>query len=120
MAALTSLQAYDDPAIGETVVRFYGKFTDDAKAAAQTLLASRKAWALLLLEAVDGGKIDRAAVPAEAVRKMTVHRDERIARLIAKHWGSVEGATTAQMQKQIERLEGVLRAGPGSPYPGKK
>jgi putative heme-binding domain-containing protein len=56
----------------------------------------------------------------EVVRKMTVHRDERITGLVTKHWGSVEGATTADMQKQIARLEGVLHAGTGSPYKGKK
>src|SRR5205807_9194760 len=44
----------------------------------------------------------------------------QISRLVAKHWGSVEGATTADVQKQIARLEGVLHAGTGSPYKGKK
>jgi putative heme-binding domain-containing protein len=120
MAALTALQAYDDPRIGETVVRLHPKWTDDARGVAQTLLASRKAWARLLVEAVDRGGVERAAVPADVVRKLTVHRDERLAALVAKHWGMVEGATTADMKRRIERLEGVLRTGTGSPYPGKK
>jgi putative heme-binding domain-containing protein len=54
------------------------------------------------------------------VRKLSAHRDERIAGLIAKHWGKVDGATTADMQREIVRLEGVLRQGNSSPYPGKK
>jgi putative membrane-bound dehydrogenase-like protein len=120
LAALTALQPYNDAAIGTTVLRLYGGFSDDSRSAAQTLLASRKAWALLLLEAVDAGKIDRATISADVVRKLTVHRDERIARLVSKHWGNVEGSTTAEMQKQIERLTGVLHAGAGSPYRGKK
>jgi putative heme-binding domain-containing protein len=49
-----------------------------------------------------------------------MHRDARITSLVRKHWGDVEGAATAAMQKQLERLEGVLRTGSGSPYPGKK
>jgi putative heme-binding domain-containing protein len=120
LATLTALQQYNDPKIGAAVIAQYGKFSDDARAAAQTLLASRKAWTLLLLEAVDEGKIDKAAVPADVVRQLTMHRDERIARLVARHWGKVEGATTAEMKAQVERLEGILRAGTGSPYPGKK
>jgi len=120
MAALTALQPYDDVAVANTVLRLHGNFTEDARSVAQTLLVSRKAWALLLLEAVDQGKVDRSAIPTETVRKMTMHRDERIASLIRKHWGSVDGATTAEMQKQIEQLEGVLRTGTGSPYKGKK
>ncbi len=120
MAALTALQQYDRPEIGATVLRLYGKFNDDVRDVARTLLASRKVWALQLLEAVDKEQIDRATVPAETVRKLAAHRDERIARLVAKHWGKVEGATTAEMQQEIARLEGVLRGGAGSPYPGKK
>ncbi len=120
IAALTALQPYNDPAIAAAVIRDYAKLTDDSRAAAHGLLVSRRAWAVQLLDAVDAGKIDKATIPPDVVRKMTVHRDDRIARLLRKHWGSVEGATTAEMQKQIERLAGVLRAGKGSPYPGKK
>jgi putative membrane-bound dehydrogenase-like protein len=120
MAALTALQPYDDPAIARAVVRLYGSFNDDARDVAHTLLASRKVWALTLLEAVDRGTIDRAALPVEVVRKLTAHRDDRIARLVAKHWGKVDGATTAEMKQELTRLEGVLRRGNGSPYPGKK
>jgi putative membrane-bound dehydrogenase-like protein len=120
MTALTALQQYDDPTIGTAVVRLYGKFTEDARDVARTLLVSRKSWALVLLEAVDQGKIDRTAIPAEAVRKLTAHRDERLGQLVSKFWGKVEGATTEQMQKDIARLEGVLHGGTGSPYPGKK
>ncbi|HEY7428597.1 MAG TPA: PVC-type heme-binding CxxCH protein [Gemmataceae bacterium] len=120
MAALTALQPYVDLAVARTVVRLYGSFNDDVRDVARTLLASRKAWALALLEAVDRGTIDRAALPAEVVRKLTAHRDERIARLVAKHWGKVDGATTAEMKQELSRLENVLRHGNGSPYPGKK
>ncbi|HEY7153992.1 MAG TPA: PVC-type heme-binding CxxCH protein [Gemmataceae bacterium] len=120
MAALTALQPYDDPAIARTVVRLYGSFNDDVRDVARTLLASRKAWALTLLEAVDRGTIDRVALPVEVVRKLTAHRDDRIARLVAKHWGKVDGATTAEMKQELTRLEDVLRRGNGSPYPGKK
>jgi putative heme-binding domain-containing protein len=120
MAALTALQLYDDAKIGTAVVALYSKFTDAPRSVAQTLLVSRKAWLLALLEAVDAGKLDRTTIPEDVVRKMTLHRDPRITQLVAKHWGNVEGATTAAMQQQIERLEGILRSGSGSPYQGKK
>jgi len=120
IAALTSLQLYNDPKIAAAVIRDYGKLTDDSRAVAHTLLTSRKPWVVQLLAAVEKGKIDKETIPLDVVRKMTVHRDERIGRLVRKFWGNVEGATTAEMQKQIERLAGVLRTGKGSPYLGKK
>jgi putative heme-binding domain-containing protein len=120
MAALTALQPYDDPRIPTTVLKLYPRFPDDVRSVAQTLLTSRKAWALGLLLAVDEGKLDRKTLPVDVVRGITVHRDERITQLIAKHWGAIEGATTATMQQQVERLGSVLRSGSGTPYPGKK
>jgi putative heme-binding domain-containing protein len=120
IAALTSLQLYGNPEVAASVIRHYAKLTDDSRAAAHTLLVTRKAWVTQLLNAVADGAIDKATIPLDVVRKMTVHQDVKIAGLVRKHWGNVEGATTAEMQKQIERLSGVLGTGKGSPYPGKK
>src|SRR5262249_31300958 len=58
-AALTALQPYDDPAVGAAVIGLHDKLTPDARAAAQTLLLSRKGWTQQLLQAVDAGKVDR-------------------------------------------------------------
>ncbi|HEV3004640.1 MAG TPA: PVC-type heme-binding CxxCH protein, partial [Pirellulales bacterium] len=120
MAALTSLQPYDDPRIPLAVIGLYGGMSDDGRSVAQTLLASRKAWARELLQAVEAGKIDAKSVPLDVVRQLTVHRDEQIAAAVARHWGTVAGATTEEMQQQIARLTEVVRAGSGSPYDGKK
>jgi putative heme-binding domain-containing protein len=120
MAALTSLSAYDSPEIGTVVLREYGKFTDDARSVAQTLLVSRKAWALELLAALDAGSIEPRTIPVDVARKLTAHRDERIVAGVKKHWGQLDGATTDQMREQIVRLQDVVRSGSGSPYAGKK
>jgi len=120
MAILTSLQIYDDPALADAILKAYPKFSDDVKAVAQNLLASRRAWSLELLTAVNAKKIPHETLPLDVVRRMTVHRDDRIAQLVNKYWGSVAGATTAEMQQQIEKLGSVLRSGMGDPYQGKK
>ena len=120
MAALTSLQPYNDAGIPAAVLPLYGKFNDDVRSVAQTLLVSRKPWALALAGAVEAGTIDPKTIPVDVVRKLTVHRDERLTSLIAKHWGTIDGATTGEMQQQIARFGGVIRDGAGSPYPGKK
>lgn len=120
IAALAALESYDGPQIAGTVLELYGQFTDDVRSVAQSLLASRKSSTLALLEAVDSGRLDAKSVPVEIVRKITVHRDPRIAQLIAKHWGNIDGATTAEMQLQIARLSETIGASSGSPYSGKK
>jgi putative heme-binding domain-containing protein len=120
LATMTSLQTYDDARIAATVIGLYGKVSDDGRSVAQTLLASRRAWARELLDAVDAGQIDAKSLPLDVVRQLTVHRDEQIAAAVARHWGTVTGATTEEMQQQIARLTDVVRSGSGSPYDGKK
>ena len=119
-AALTALQSYPDARIGTAVVRLYGQLPEDVRSVAQTLLASRKSWALELLQAVQSGKIDRAAVPAVAVRKILLHADKQLTTLVHKLWGDVQGATTAEMRQRIERLTKVIQSGSGNPYSGRK
>lgn len=120
MAALAALQQYDDVKIGTTVLGAYGAFTEDVRSVALSLLASRKSWAGELLAAVNAGRIDRSTVPLDLVRRMTTFRDERIARLIEKHFGTVEGATSEEMQTQIAHYGRIIRGETGDPYQGKK
>ena len=119
-AALAALCLYDEPRIGTTVVAVYPRLADDAQSAAETLLSTRKSWSRELLEAVDAGRVDARRLKPEVVRKMTVHRDPRLAALIAKHFPHIKGATTAEMQAQISRLSSVLKPGGGDPHRGKR
>lgn len=119
-AALTALQSYSEAKIGAEVVRLYGKLPEDVRGVAQTLLASRKAWTLELLQAVDLGKVPPAQVPEGALRKMLLHEDKQLAALVKKHWGTVQGATTEQMRQRIDELSKLLRGTTGNPYAGRK
>ncbi len=119
-AALTSLQIYDQPEVAQEVIAAYAALSPDVREAAQTLLASRAAWTRQLLEAVDAGQVAKDSLPTDVVRQFTIHRDAQIAELIQKHWGSVAGATTAEMQAQIAALLKVVGHGSGDPYAGKK
>lgn len=118
-AILTTLQAYSDPQIAVAVLAQYGNFNEDVRSVAQSLLVSRKNWSLMLVEAVDRGEIAAASLPLDTVRRLTIHRDERLTELIKKHWTHIEGATTGEMQSQIDQYAATL-AGAGDPYPGKK
>ena len=118
-AILTSLQAYPDGRIATDVLRQYGNFNEDVRTVAQSLLVSRKPWALAMVEAVDRSEIPASSLPLDTVRRLTIHKDDHLAQLIQKHWGSVEGATTAEMQALLEQYSTTVTAG-GDPYPGKK
>lgn len=123
-ASLGALSAYNDERIAPAVLGQYTQMNDDLRSVAQGLLVSRKAWAKDLLAAVDQGKIAPASLPEETVRKLSIHKDEAIAGLIKKHFGEVAGASTEEMQAQLEKYLKLLAASTeenpgGDPYPGK-
>lgn len=118
--ALTALQSYDDPQIGDAVAALLGSLPETVRPTALNLLASRKVWARTLLAAIDQGKIAPRTVPIEVVQRILFQRDDQIAGLVEKHFGSIKGATTAEMLAQVDRYKQVLAVGTGSPYNGRK
>jgi putative heme-binding domain-containing protein len=119
-AALGALASYKDDQIGAEVVKLLPHLTGDLRETAESLLTSRRQWSGQLLAAVDAGTVDAKSLPTATLRKLLLHKDDKIAALVRKHWGDVKGETTAQMKKEIERLTGVVGTGTGSPYVGKK
>ncbi len=119
-ATLGALQAYKDDKIGVEVVKRLPRLTGDVREVAESLLVSRREWSQQLAVAIAEKQVPATSVPLTTVRKMLLHRDERIALLIKEHWGEVKGATTEQMRKEVDRLASLVNVGMGDPYPGKK
>lgn len=119
-SSLTALQAFDDLRVGQEVVKALPKIPVGSRLVAETLLSSRKVWALELLEAVDRKDIDPDAISETALRKILLHSDARISELVDKHWGEVAGASTEQMRARIAELKELLAAGSGNPKKGKR
>ena len=118
--ALGALQSYKDDKIGAEVVRLLPAMSGDVREVAESLLVGRREWSRQLLAAVDNGKVTAKSIPLPTLRKLLLHKDDRIAGLVRKHFGEVKGATTAQMQKEIDRFALVVHAGNADPYVGKK
>ena len=120
-AALGALQSYRSEQIDRVVLKMYKSLNGDVRAVADTLLASRPERSLSLLRQVDSGAVPKDLVKLTVVRRMLLHDDPAIKKLVDKHWGVVQGATTEQMKSQLERVSRVMRAaGTGNPYKGKK
>jgi putative heme-binding domain-containing protein len=118
--ALGSLQSYKDDKIGAEVVKLMPTMPGDVREVAESLLVGRREWSRQLLLAVDAGKVSPKSIELPTLRKLLLHRDDQIAKLVNKHWGEVKGATTEEMRKKVDRLASVASTGKGDPYPGKK
>ena len=125
-AILSTFQNYDDPAIADVVLSAYSALGRESIPTAQALLASRPAWALKLAQAVNrrepswpGPVIKPETIPLNIVRKLKQHRNPELQELLEKTWPNTGSPTTAEMEKKIHQLAGVIRSGTGDPYQGR-
>ncbi|HUY90887.1 MAG TPA: PVC-type heme-binding CxxCH protein [Pirellulales bacterium] len=88
-AALRALAAYADERAPEIILRNYAAFNDAESADAILTLASRPAFALALLEAIERGQIPRRDVSAFTIRQLQSMKDDRVNERLAKVWGAV-------------------------------
>jgi putative membrane-bound dehydrogenase-like protein len=119
-AALAALAAYDEHTIADEVIKAYANMSDDVRAAAQSLLVTRRGWASQFLEATLAGTIDAQTVPREIVERLSLLGDSRIDALAIRLFGPVTSSTPAELRVRIDRLGVVIRSGTGVPKPGKQ
>jgi putative membrane-bound dehydrogenase-like protein len=119
-AALAASSAYEDPAIPVEVLKAYSGMSDDVVAAAQSLLAARRAWAAQFLDAISARSIDPHTVPPEVVEKLLLLGDSQIAAQATRVFGPRKPAGSAEFRAKIEHLAASIRAGSGVPKPGKQ
>lgn len=125
-AILTTFQNYDDPAIADVVLSAYPALGRESLATAQTLLASRPAWALKFAQSINskgiswsGFGIKPETIPLNIVRKLKQQRSPELQALLEKIWPNAGRPTTAEMETQIHQLAGLIRSGTGDPYAGR-
>src|SRR5690606_14321427 len=78
-SALAALQNFKDVKIGVDIAGLYPAFSTGVKEDAEALLSSRKEWARAWLEAVEAGKVSPKSIPDVALKKVLLHRDDRLA-----------------------------------------
>jgi putative membrane-bound dehydrogenase-like protein len=118
-AALTALQAFSHGRIADDVLAAYPKMSPDLKGRAQTLLCSRKSWALAFLQAVDAERISPKEVPIEPLRRIARYEDADLNRLVEKHWGKIAPATAGEKTARVRNLNAVIGRGRGDRLAGK-
>jgi putative membrane-bound dehydrogenase-like protein len=106
-AALRALAVYSDEATPRLVLGQYASFTDEEKADAVSTLASRPAYALALLDAIDKGQVPRTDVSAFTVRQMQALKDKAVNERITKMWGVVR-RTSADKREQMSKYKALL------------
>jgi putative membrane-bound dehydrogenase-like protein len=106
-AAIRGLAAYADAETSKRVLAVYADLTVDEKPDAVATLASRKEFALPLLDAVEKKALPRGDISAYAARQMFAHADANLTKRLREVWGEVR-ETAADKQKQLARYKAQL------------
>lgn len=85
--AVRGLAAFDDPAIGQLLVKNYRRFYPAERPAILDTLVSRPSFAEALLGALANGRIDRADVTAVQARQIRAFNNEALTKKLADSWG---------------------------------
>lgn len=86
---LRGLASYSDPQIPPIILEHYASFSDAEKADAIATLASRPAYALALLDAMEKGRVPRRDLSAFTVRQLLAFKDKNLTERLTKVWGSI-------------------------------
>ncbi len=119
-AALGSLQAYKDDTIGRELIALYANLSDEVRAVAQSVLATRLSWSQQFIAAVEAGQIEKRTIDETTVRKLLLHNSPDFARLVKKHFGEPAGRSPEEVRQQIDKLTATIGTASGNPYQGKK
>jgi putative membrane-bound dehydrogenase-like protein len=102
--ALKALATFDHPDTPAAILERYPDLDEVAKQDAITTLASREAWALALLDAIEKEAIPRADLKAFTIAQMQALNSDKLLARITEVWGSVR-STPAERLEQIAALQ---------------
>ncbi|HEX4000719.1 MAG TPA: PVC-type heme-binding CxxCH protein [Pirellulales bacterium] len=105
--ALQGLAAYDDPQTAQVILRIYPRLDAAEKHDAIETLASRPAYAIALLDAVEQHEIPAADISVFTARQLREFKDRKISDKLAKVWGNVR-ESSADKKEQLDHYKSML------------
>ncbi len=106
-AAVRGLAAYPELASAKAILDAYATFTADEKADAVQTLASRPAFALALLDAVERGGVPKLDINTYTARQLLALNDKTVSARLGSVWGTVRPAAATRVA-QTAKLKALL------------
>lgn len=120
-AALTALQRFDNPELGQKLVAGYAKLPKDqeVRPTAIDTLAARKPWAVALVDAVAAKQIPASDIAPEVIERLRLHGDAHIDELLPKVFGRTR-TTPQEKLDEIAKVRKLLEGASGDALAGKE
>src|SRR5262249_4479288 len=101
------LATFKDEALPRLLLEHYASFTDGEKSDVVQTLASRPAYALALLDALEKGRVKRTDVSAYSARQMAELKNKEVTERLTKVWGAVR-STSQEKASQMAKYKALL------------
>ena len=109
--AIRGLAGFDRPEVGEQLLKRYPQLKDAEKLDAISTLTAREKTAVVLVNAVDVGKIDKQDLSEFDIRQLQRYKEPKLKELVNKVFGAIP--TSAERATQIAEMKlRVLAAKP--------
>jgi len=125
-AALSALQRFPMKNVAEALVGSYPRMNTALRQRTRNALCSRPGWSMILLDAVDSGRITQSDLSLDQVRQMASLKDAELSSRVERRWGKIQSSSDEEKQNTLNRLRLVLnpsgaagRSGKGEPTVGK-
>jgi putative membrane-bound dehydrogenase-like protein len=92
-SAIRALAAFKDQDTPALLLKLYPSYSAADKEDVVQTLASRPAWAMILLDGIEKGQLARSDVSVFVARQMQGLKDKQVADKLAKVWGQVKPAS---------------------------
>jgi len=108
-SAIRALAAFKNDETPKTLLAIYPKLSTSEKTDVVQTLASRPAWALALLNAIDGKQIPRDDVSVFTARQIQGLKDKKVQERLTLVWGQIKPASKEKVEL-IAKYKTVLTA----------
>jgi putative heme-binding domain-containing protein len=100
-----------DAAAADKLLEKFAALDEQERVAALNVLTSRADFALALLQAVEGGALDKKHLTSMQIRQMSNLRHQDVSQLLEKVWGKI-GESSSDHAATIERLKKAYTTAP--------
>ncbi len=121
--AMRSLGQYDDDSIPASLVKSFGSSISGEhglRATACRTLASRPAWAKVLLAELNAWRVRRDQIPADVVQQLRTYQQAEIVAAVDQAFGKALDIASPEKVAEMKRLRSVVTEKPGDPAAGKE
>ncbi len=108
-AAIDVLQRFESTEITERLLAVYPEMSPTLRSVTRTALLSRPTSARVFLNLVDAKELDAQEIPIDQLRRIALHEDEELDRLVSKHWGKIQAATPEEKLATMRRYDNDLK-----------